>query len=183
MKRAEPGGFDWTQGWEDWCDLFQYLLNALKPLKERQRFFRMIDSSDPSARSAARGARLDMAQFFAVLERRDRAMRQCETFLDDYDAWLMPVMPDAAFIRQSQKKPLMIDGTPHPYFFAGTAYNYLANLTGQPSLVLPCGFSKDGLPIGLQLTGKRWGEAKLFGVAKVLEKLLPPCAVPPAFAA
>ncbi len=123
-----------------------------------------------------------MAQFFAVLDRRDRLARQCETFLDDYDAWLMPVMPDAAFIRQSQKRPLTIDGVDHPYFFAGTAYNFLANLTGQPSIVLPCGFSKEGMPIGLQLTGRRWGEAKLLGVAKVLETLLPPCPVPPAYA-
>lgn len=73
-------------------------------------------------------------------------MRQCESFLDAYDAWLMPVMPDAAFTRQKQSEPLVIDGTPHPYFFAGTAYNFLANLTGQASIVLPCGFSKEGLP-------------------------------------
>ena len=182
VKRAEPEGLDWTKGWEDWCDLFQYLLNALKPLEERARFFPMIASDDPSARSAARGARLDMAAFFAVLDRRDGVIRQCEDFLDDYDAWLMPVMPDAAFIRQSQREPLRIDGKPYPYFFAGTAYNFLANLTGQPSIVLPCCFSKEGLPIGLQLTGKRWGEAKLLGVAKALEKLLPPCPVPPHFA-
>ena len=182
VKRAAPEELDWTQSWEDWCDLFQYLINALQPLEVRQRFFPMIDSADPSARSAARGARLDMAAFFAVLDRRDKTMRQCESLLDDYDAWLMPVMPDAAFVRQSQKEPLVIDGRPYPYFFAGTSYNYLANLTGQPSIVLPCGFSKEGLPIGLQLTGKRWGEAKLLGVAKVLEKLLPPCPVPPTMA-
>ena len=124
-----------------------------------------------------------MAQFFAVLDRRDRVIRQCEQFLDDYDAWLMPVMPDAAFIRQKQSAPLVIDGVAHPYFFAGTSYNYLANLTGQPAIVLPCGFSRDGLPIGLQLMGKRWGEAKLLGVARALEKLLPPCPVPPDFQA
>ena len=122
-----------------------------------------------------------MGEYFAVLDRRDRTIRQCETFLDEHDAWLMPVMPDAAFVHQSQKQPLLIDGVAHPYFFAGTSYNYLANLTGQPSIVLPCGFSKDGLPIGLQLTGKRWGEAKLLGVARVLEKLLPPCPLPPAY--
>lgn len=128
-----------------------------------------------------RTARLDLGEFFAVLDRRDLAMRQCEQFLDDYDAWLMPVMPDAAFIRQKQSEPLRIDGVDHPYFFAGCSYNYLANLTGQPSIVLPCGFSRDGLPIGLQITGKRWGEARLLGVARVLEKLLPPCPVPPAY--
>jgi len=50
------------------------------------------------------------------------------------------------------------------------------------SIVLPCGFSKEGLPIGLQLTAQRWGDAKLLGVAKALEKLLPPCPVPPNYA-
>ncbi len=181
-KRAKPEGLDWQQGWDDWCDLYNYMNYALKPLSERERFFGMVDSSDPSARSAGRALRLDMGQYFAVLDRRDQIMRRCESFLDDYDAWLMPVMPDAAFIRQKQSEPLMIDGRPHPYFFAGTSYNFLANLTGQPSIVLPCGFSKEGLPIGLQLTGKRWGEAKLLGVAKALEQLLPACPVPPAFA-
>ncbi len=182
VKHAEPEGLDWQQGWDDWSDLFQYMIQSEKPLAERERHFDRLESSDPTRRSVARAARLSMGQFFAVLDRRDRIVRQCETFLDDYDAWLMPVMPDAAFVRQSQKLPLKVDGVDHPYFFAGTAYNFLANLTGQPSIVLPCGFSKEGLPIGLQLTGKRWGEAKLLGVAKVLEKLLPPCPIPPSFA-
>ena len=179
MKRAEPDALDWRQGWDDWADLFNYLIRALQPVSERERFFSMVNSSNPSARSAGRTARLDMAQYFAVLDRRDRLIRQCETFLDDYDAWLMPVMPDVAFIRQKQSAPLLIDGRPYPYFFAGTSYNFLANLTGQPSIVLPCGFSQEGLPIGLQLVGKRWGEAKLLGVAKAVEKVLPPCPVPP----
>ena len=50
--------------------------------------FAGIDSPDPTARSAARAARLDMAAFFALLERRDRLTKLCESFLDDYDAWL-----------------------------------------------------------------------------------------------
>ncbi len=181
VKPAAPEGIDWQQGWDDWADLFQYMILNDKPLAERERHFDKLESADPTRRSVARAARLSMAQFLAVLDRRDRLARQCETFLDGYDAWLMPVMPDAAFIRQSQKLPLKIDGVDHPYFFAGTAYNFLANLTGQPSIVLPCGFSKEGPPIGLELTGKRWGEAKLLGVAKALEKLPPPCPVPPGF--
>jgi amidase len=178
VKRAAPD-IDWRQAWDDWSDLFQYQVRALQPLAEREHTFGREAASDPSARSAGRTARLDIAEFLAVLDRRDTLMRQCDSFLDDYDAWLMPVMPDAAFIRQKQSDPLVIDGTPHPYFFAGTAYNFLANLTGQPSVVLPCGFSREGLPIGLQLTGKRWGDARLLGVAKAFEKLLPPCPVPP----
>lgn len=181
VKRAEPAGLDWRQAFDDWIDLFQYQNRALQPLGERQPFFDRDGGADPSARSMVRTARLDLAEFFAVLDRRDQAMRQCEQFLDGYDAWLMPVMPGAAFIRQKQSEPLRIDGLDHPYFFAGCSYNFLANLTGQPSIVLPCGFSRDGLPIGLQLTGKRWDDAKLLGVAKALEKLLPPCPVPPGY--
>ena len=179
VKHVAPEGLDWQQTWDDWSDLFQYLIRALQPLDERERFFDRGQSKDPSTRSVARASRLDLGQFFAVLDRRDQLIRRCEAFLDDYDAWLMPVMPDVAFIRQSQNQPLSIDGVDHPYFFAGTSYNFLANLTGQPAVVLPCGFSPEGLPIGLQLVGKRWGEAELLGVAKALEKLLPPCPVSP----
>ncbi len=182
VKRAMPAGLDWQQSWDDWSDLFQYAVRSLQPLAERERLFGRTDAADPSARSAARSARLDMAEFFAVLDRRDRLIRRCADFLNDYDAWLMPVMPDAAFVRQKQSLPLSIDGREHPYFFAGTSYNFLANLTGQPAIVLPCGFSKGGLPIGLQLVGRRWDEARLLGVAKAVEKLLPPCPVPPAYA-
>ena len=179
VKRANPEGLDWQQSWDDWSDLLQYMVQTLQPLEKRARHFGRTDAPDPSRRSVARAARLDMGEFFAVLDRRDRTIRCCEALLDDYDAWLMPVMPDAAFVRQKQSAPLLIDGVAHPYFFAGTSYNYLANFTGQPSIVLPCGFSKEGLPIGLQLVGKRWGEARLLGVAKALERLLPPCPVPP----
>ena len=179
VKPIAPERMNWQQAWDDWSDLFQYLIHALQPLGERERFFGRDQSKDPSTRSVARAARLDLGQFFAVLDRRDQLIRRCEAFLDDYDAWLMPVMPDVAFLRQRQSQPLSVDGVDHPYFFAGTSYNFLANLTGQPSVVLPCGFSREGLPIGLQLVGKRWDEAKLLGVAKALEKLLPPCPVPP----
>ncbi|HXJ17104.1 MAG TPA: amidase [Candidatus Polarisedimenticolia bacterium] len=45
-----------------------------------------------------------------------------------------------------------------------------ANLTGQPAMSLPCGFTREGLPVGLQLIGPRWGEAKLLSVALAYEE-------------
>jgi Asp-tRNA(Asn)/Glu-tRNA(Gln) amidotransferase A subunit family amidase len=44
-----------------------------------------------------------------------------------------------------------------------------ANVTGQPSLSVPCGFSQDGLPIGLQLIGRPFEERTLFGIAAAYE--------------
>jgi aspartyl-tRNA(Asn)/glutamyl-tRNA(Gln) amidotransferase subunit A len=46
-----------------------------------------------------------------------------------------------------------------------------ANITGQPSISVPCGFSKDGLPIGLQLIGRPYEESTLFRIAHAYESL------------
>ena len=44
-----------------------------------------------------------------------------------------------------------------------------ANVTGQPSLSIPCGFSQDGLPIGLQLIGRPFDEGTLLRIAAAYE--------------
>ena len=49
-------------------------------------------------------------------------------------------------------------------------YSFLANLTGVPSLVLPVGYTKSGLPISLQVMGKWYQENKLLKVGWALEK-------------
>jgi aspartyl-tRNA(Asn)/glutamyl-tRNA(Gln) amidotransferase subunit A len=43
------------------------------------------------------------------------------------------------------------------------------NVTGQPALTVPCGFSSEGLPIGFQLLGRPFGEATLFRLAHAYE--------------
>jgi len=45
-----------------------------------------------------------------------------------------------------------------------------ANVAGIPALSIPCGFTSDGLPIGLQLMGRRWGEARLLAIARAYEE-------------
>jgi Asp-tRNA(Asn)/Glu-tRNA(Gln) amidotransferase A subunit family amidase len=45
-----------------------------------------------------------------------------------------------------------------------------ANLTGFPAMSIPCGFTREGLPVGMQLLGPRWGEARLLAVALAYEE-------------
>ena len=45
-----------------------------------------------------------------------------------------------------------------------------ANLAGVPALSLPCGFTRAGLPIGMQLLGRPFEEAQLFRVAHAYEQ-------------
>ena len=46
----------------------------------------------------------------------------------------------------------------------------LAAFTGQPALSVPCGFTADGLPVGLQLLGHWFGESALLGAAYAYEQ-------------
>jgi aspartyl-tRNA(Asn)/glutamyl-tRNA(Gln) amidotransferase subunit A len=45
----------------------------------------------------------------------------------------------------------------------------LFNMTGHPAVSLPCGFGRDGLPIGLQLVGRFRGDAELLRAAALFE--------------
>ncbi|KAG6710928.1 hypothetical protein I3842_05G027900 [Carya illinoinensis] len=50
-------------------------------------------------------------------------------------------------------------------------FTLAANLLGLPAISVPVGFDKQGLPIGLQLIGRPWGEASLLRVASAIEEL------------
>jgi aspartyl-tRNA(Asn)/glutamyl-tRNA(Gln) amidotransferase subunit A len=45
-----------------------------------------------------------------------------------------------------------------------------ANVTGHPAISIPCGSTRTGLPVGLQLIGPRWGEARLLAIALAYEE-------------
>jgi aspartyl-tRNA(Asn)/glutamyl-tRNA(Gln) amidotransferase subunit A len=45
-----------------------------------------------------------------------------------------------------------------------------ANQTGFPAISIPCGFTREGLPAGLQLMASRWGEARLLAIALAYEQ-------------
>ena len=58
-------------------------------------------------------------------------------------------------------------------FLAFLHHNIPSNLTGQPAMSIPCGFSSSDLPIGLQLIGRPLGEARLFRIARAYERAMP----------
>jgi aspartyl-tRNA(Asn)/glutamyl-tRNA(Gln) amidotransferase subunit A len=49
-------------------------------------------------------------------------------------------------------------------------YTISANLSGIPAISLPCGFTKAGLPVGLQILAKAFGEETLFRAAHAYEQ-------------
>jgi aspartyl-tRNA(Asn)/glutamyl-tRNA(Gln) amidotransferase subunit A len=53
-----------------------------------------------------------------------------------------------------------------------TPFTYPFNLTQQPAASVPCGFTKDGLPVGMQIVGRVGEDARVLQAAHALERLL-----------
>ncbi|MBE1707972.1 MULTISPECIES: amidase [Mesorhizobium] len=111
-----------------------------------------------------------ISRWFEALARRDRSILAWDQFFDNYDALLCPVAMTTAFPHREPGTPIKVDGKDQDYWML-PAYGAVFNYSGHPALSMPCGEDRDGLPIGLQLVGKRWSEARLLGVAAVIEPL------------
>jgi len=65
----------------------------------------------------------------------------------------------------------MVDGTPVNYLVANMSYTSIFNLTGNPVVVIPIGYTRDGMPIGVQIVGRRWRDMELLSIAAQLDKV------------
>jgi amidase len=94
-----------------------------------------------------------------------------DAFFRDHDALIAPIMATPAFKHDQSamgKRKIMIDGAERPYFeqlfWAG-----LAVCCYLPSTIIPTGPNKVGLPIGIQIIGRQYGDLETIGLAKLLE--------------
>lgn len=105
-----------------------------------------------------------LAQYLEALDRRDQSILAWEQFFDQWDALLCPPSVMTAFPHCDPGAPLHVDGQEIPYWTV-SAYGALFNYTGHPAVVLPFTRDRAGLPIGVQLVGKRWSDSRLLAVA------------------
>jgi aspartyl-tRNA(Asn)/glutamyl-tRNA(Gln) amidotransferase subunit A len=87
-------------------------------------------------------------------------------FFDGYDLLLTPTMADTAF---------GLDRSERPYgpTLAWSPFTYPFNLTGEPAITVPAGWSEDGLPVGLQIVGPRFSEGLVLRAAAAFESAQP----------
>ncbi len=71
-----------------------------------------------------------------------------------------------------------VDGVPMEYGDANTAFTLLFSVTGHPVVVIPIGKTENGLPIGIQIVGKRWSDPSLLNTAKMLAAFSDPVGHP-----
>jgi len=86
----------------------------------------------------------------------DKAFKKC-------DVIVTPVSPTPAFkIGEKISDPLQM--------YLSDIFTIPVNLAGLPAISIPCGFSKDGLPIGLQIIGKPFDEGQILRTAYTFEQ-------------
>jgi Asp-tRNA(Asn)/Glu-tRNA(Gln) amidotransferase A subunit family amidase len=94
-------------------------------------------------------------------------------FFMNYDLLVSPCMQLTAFDIDILS-PSCIDGQPiDPFFDDWCSLVLPANLTGQPAISIPMGFGDDGLPVGLQVMGRRFDDATVFTLAAAFERAAP----------
>lgn len=132
---------------------------------------KMCKALDPA------GASMPAGDYLAALDRRAAIVSAWERFFDHVDALICPVAMVTAFEHCPTDSPLSVDGEQTPYWrIIGHCAPF--NLTGHPVLVVPIGQDEHGMPIGVQLVSKRWGEGRLLAIARLISGVLGPMKKP-----
>jgi len=114
------------------------------------------------------GTKIRAVDYIHAFALRREVQREFDAAFERVDAIIAPTSPIAAPL--IGKDEVTIAGETEPVRSALLRLNRPANFTGHPSVSIPCGFTAEGLPIGLQLIGPRWGEARLLAIALAYEE-------------
>ena len=97
---------------------------------------------------------------------------QARAFFDRFDVLVCPTMPITAWPLTTGEGPLEAGGRPLGAEQRRAFFLYPFNLTGQPALTIPCGLDSSGLPIGVQIVGRRLRDDVVLAVGAALEQAL-----------
>jgi aspartyl-tRNA(Asn)/glutamyl-tRNA(Gln) amidotransferase subunit A len=126
----------------------------------------LADRIDPGLhRTALIGSRYTASDYLDAMAVRMSLGGLMGRFHQRYDVLVTPTLPLPAF-PVGQDVP---DGSASPDWTSWTPYTYPFNLTQQPALSVPCGFTAAGLPIGLQIVGARHADALVMRVGQAYQ--------------
>jgi aspartyl-tRNA(Asn)/glutamyl-tRNA(Gln) amidotransferase subunit A len=163
VEDADPGfddpadAFDvlWSAGAAQWLDSFppgseERIDPGLRAVWERGRTYSARDYLNATAERASLG--IHMGEFHTR-----------------YDVLITPTMPIPPFEVGHDVPP----GSDYESWPQWTRFTYPFNLTQQPAITVPAGFTSSGLPVGLQIVGPRHSDDLVLAVARLIEEINP----------
>jgi len=125
---------------------------------------------DPGLRRMAEeGKALTLKEYLQANAVRGAYGGKMRQFMETYDFLLTPTVATPAF-EAGQLTPLDDDGNA---WMAWTPFSFPFNLTQQPAASINCGFTPEGLPVGLQIVGRMFDDAGVLAASAAYEATNP----------
>lgn len=116
-----------------------------------------------------RGLNVRPSQIFEAERIRCELYKKMVVFFETHDLLICPAASIAPFpVEQRYVKE--IDGKPCETYIDWFSITFALTMTACPTISVPCGFTADGLPVGVQIVGKPRGEAALLRAARRFEQ-------------
>ncbi|WP_296352105.1 amidase family protein [Ramlibacter sp.] len=125
---------------------------------------------DPDFRDQAlQGRAVSAVDVHRASQQRAMLGSRMKQFMGEHDLLVTPTVPIAAFEAQAAgSRPVDLES-----LVGWAPFTYPFNLTQQPAASIPCGLTRRGLPIGLQLVGPMFGDALVLRAACAYERIRP----------
>lgn len=163
VEEIDPPGGDPTETFRTlWWASAGYLLGDTKA--------DMLGKIDPGLRKMAEeGMKITLRDHQAAIMARGDYGSRMRQFMRRYDFLLTPAVATPAF-DAGELSPLPDDGNA---WLGWTPFSYPFNLTQQPAASINCGFTKAGLPVGLQIVGRMFDDGGVLSAAHAFERSSP----------
>jgi amidase len=122
---------------------------------------------------------LQIANFYDAICQREEIIRIWEQFFTEWDVFLGPVTMHTANLLTDTTP--VVDGKAYSWEELSPSTETISPLTGLPSVVVPVGLDSQGLPICLQLIGRRWEDERLLAIAKLVSEITGGFRKPPGY--
>ena len=138
-------------------------------VQSRLRSAQLVDRD--LLRIAEKGEAIELADYLSAVEARGALGTALKLFHSRYPILLTPTLPipafDAGRLAPSEYGDVDSDWT------AWAPFSYPFNLTQQPAASVPCGLTRKGLPVGLQIVGPMHDDALVLRAARAFERARP----------
>jgi aspartyl-tRNA(Asn)/glutamyl-tRNA(Gln) amidotransferase subunit A len=114
------------------------------------------------------GTKVTAVDYLRAQDVKRELTKDFDAALEKLDLIVAPTLPVAA--PRLGTKEIEVAGEKETVRLAFVRLNRPANFSGHPAISVPCGFTRAGLPIGLQLIGPYWREARLLAIAHAYEE-------------
>lgn len=129
------------------------------------------DRYTPAVRAALeRGGAYTAAEYIRAQRAKQAFAAEMATLLQRVDALLTPTLPLVAPRADAVAGPLLVAGREEDASLALLRLTFPFDISGQPALTVPCGFSAAGLPIGLQIVGRQFDEATVLRLGHAYQR-------------